>query len=88
VVIEAPKGILATPWQLKHIIQDVQEMLNQVEMATINHIFWEANMAADWLSKYGHSTSGSRLATDWWDPEIRIIVRDDMLGRTLVRRGV
>ena len=39
VVIEALKGISATPWQLKHIIQDVQEMLNQFELATINHIF-------------------------------------------------
>ena len=44
-------------------------------------------MAADRLYKYGHSISGSRLVTDCWDPELRIIVRDDMLGRTLVRRG-
>ena len=62
VVIEALKGISATLWQLKHIIQDVQDMLNQVEMTTINHIFREANMAADWLSKYDHSISGSILA--------------------------
>jgi len=87
VVIEALKGTSATPWQLKHIIQDVQEMPNQVEMATINHIFREPSMADDWLSKYGHSISGSILATDCWDPELRIIVRDDLLGRTLVRRG-
>jgi len=86
VIIEALKGISGTPWQLKHIIEDVQEMLNQVEMVTINHIFREANMAADWLSKYGHSISGSILATDCRDPELRIIVRDDMLGRTLVSR--
>ena len=62
-------------------------MLNQVEMATITHIFREANLAADWLSKYGHSISGSISATECWDPELRFIVRDDMLGRTLVRRG-
>jgi len=88
VVIEALKGISATPWQLKHIIQDIQEVLNQVELAIINHIFREVNLAANWLSKYGHFISGSRLATDCWDSELRIIVRDDMLGRTLVRRGV
>ena len=88
VVIEALKGISATPWQLKHIIQDIQEMLNQVELTTINHIFREANIAADWLFNYGHSISGSKLATDYWDLKFRIIVRDDMLGHTLVRSGV
>ena len=62
-------------------------MPNQVEMATINHIFREPSMADDWLSKYGHSISGSILVTDCWDPELRIIVRDDVLGCTLVRKG-
>jgi len=86
-VIEALKGSSSTPWHLKLILQDVQTLLNQVELAIINHIFREANMAADWLSKFGHSISGSIVTTECWEPELRIIVRDDMLGRTLVRRG-
>jgi len=87
VVIEALKRNSATPWQIKHIIQDVQNMLNQVEHAIINHIYRKANMAANWLSKYGNSLSGNILATDCWDSELRNIVHDDILGRTLVRRG-
>jgi len=35
-------------------------------------------MTADWLSKYGHSILGSILTTDCRDPELHIVVRDDM----------
>jgi len=87
IVIEALKGNSATPWQIKYIIQDVHDMLNQVEHAIINHIYRETNMATDWLSKYGYSLSGNILATECCNPEFRNIVCDDMLGRTLVRRG-
>ena len=39
----------------------------------IEHIYREVNMAADWLAKYGHSVSGTMLATDFCNPEFRII---------------
>ena len=87
VVIETLKRNSTTPWQIKHIMQDVHDMLNQVEQAIINYIYRKANMAADWLFKYGHSISGNILATECWNSVFRNIVRDDMLGRTLVKRG-
>ena len=87
IVIEALQGKSVSPWQIKYIIQDIHSMLKQVDHVVINHIYREANMAEDWLSKYGHSLSGTILATDYCNPEFRNIVRDDMLGCTLVRRG-
>ena len=52
IVIEALQGKSATPWQIKYIIQVIHSMLKQVDHVVINHIYREANMAADWLSKY------------------------------------
>jgi len=69
IVIEALKGNSATPWQIKYIIQDVHDMLNQVKHAIINHIYREANMVADWLSKYGHSLLGNILAIECCNSE-------------------
>ena len=87
IVIEALQGKAAIPWRINYIIEDVRNLLIQVDQVVIKHIYREANMAADWLSKYGHSISNAMLATDLCHPELRNIVRDDMLGRTLARRG-
>ena len=88
IVIEIVQGKSAIPWQLKYIIQDIRIMLNQLDHVVVNPIYQEANMAANWLSKYGHSLSGTLLTTECCNPEFRNIVLDDMLGSTLVRRGV
>jgi len=86
-VIEALQGKSAIPWQINHIIQDVRNLLAQVDQVVIKHIYREANMAADWLAKYGHSVSGTMETIEISNPEFRLIVCDDMLGRTLARRG-
>jgi len=85
-VIEALQGKTSIPWQLTNIIQDIHVMLSQVEQVVVNHIYRESNMAADSLSKYGHSILGQFKATKCRIPELRSILRDDMLGRTFVRR--
>jgi len=87
IVIKALQGKVAIPWQINYIIHDVRNLLIQANQVVIKHIYREANMTADWLSKYGHSLSNTMLATDFCNLELRNIVRDYMLGRTLARRG-
>jgi len=53
----------------------------------IKHIYWEANIAVDWLSKSGHSIIGALLTTEYFNTELQNIVKDDVIGRTLVRRS-
>ena len=88
ILIEAIQGKSTIPWQIKFIIHDIHTMLSQIDQVQVNHIFREANMAADWLSKYSHSITGTILGVDCGNIALRNVVHDDMLGRTLVRRGV
>jgi len=86
IVIQSLKGECQGPWQIAHIIQDVNASLTQVSIVSINHIFREANMAADWLSKFGHSITESFISEFAFSPTLRQIVADDCIGRTLARR--
>jgi len=87
IIIEALQGKSAIPWQINHVIQDVRHLLAQFDQVVIKHIYREANMAVDWLANYRHSVSGTMVTTEICNPDFRLIVRDDMLGRTLARRG-
>ena len=44
-------------------------------------------MAADWLSKFGHSVTISFALDTCFSPALKVILADDVVGRTLVRRG-
>jgi len=86
VVIQSLKGECHGPWQIAHIIQDVKASLTQVSSVSVNHIFREANIAADWLSKFGHSITDSFTTEFGFSLTLRQIIADDCIGRTLVRR--
>ena len=44
-------------------------------------------MAADWLSKFGHSVITPFSSGTCFSPALKVILADDVVGRTLVRRG-
>jgi len=88
VVIGAFNKKIQVPCQIKNIIQDIHLLVQQIGQVRVSHIYREANMAADWLSRFGHSVTGSWSATKCDNPILRQIVKDDRIGRTLVRRGV
>uniref|UniRef100_A0A7C8ZNI5 RNase H type-1 domain-containing protein n=1 Tax=Opuntia streptacantha TaxID=393608 RepID=A0A7C8ZNI5_OPUST len=88
VVIGAFNNKIQVPWQIKNIIQDIHLLVQQIRQVWVSHIYREANMAKDWLSRFGHSFTGSWSATKCDNPILRQIVKDDRIGRTLVRRGV
>ena len=88
IVIQASKGLQQVPWQIKNIIQDVHTWLQQGLTVTFNHVFREANIAADWLSKFGHMITNTFTAELSISPLLRQILSDDVIGRTFVRKGV
>ena len=51
------------PWKIRNVMKDVHEMLQQADHIKIRHIYLEANVVADWLSKYGHAITGNLLTT-------------------------
>jgi len=62
-------------------------MLSQAVHLEIKHLYREANMVVNWLSKYRHSVTCALSTTECFNTELRNIVQNDVIGRTLVRRG-
>uniref|UniRef100_A0A7C9DFK5 RNase H type-1 domain-containing protein n=1 Tax=Opuntia streptacantha TaxID=393608 RepID=A0A7C9DFK5_OPUST len=86
-VIQAIQDKVQIPWQVHNIVLEIKGLLAQCLQVTIRHIYREANLAADWLSKYGHSVPTNFLLSECHAPEFRNIIQEDWAGRTLVRRG-
>ena len=86
-VVGAFNKEIEVPWCLKTIMQDIQVLARQTQVIKVIHIYREANMAADWLSKFGHSITDSWVSNHCESRDLRSIVQDDKIGRTLVRRG-
>ena len=87
-VIQALKGMVHVPWKISTIIEDIHAWQTHGIQLTITHVFREANMAADWLSKFGHSITASFSSDMCFSPFLSVILAEDVVGRTLVRRGV
>jgi len=86
-VIQALKGKIQIPWQISNIIKDIHMWQTQGINLLITHIFREANMVADWLSKFGHSVTTSFSSNSSFSPTLMAILADDVARRTLMRRG-
>ena len=54
-VIQELKGNFQIPWQISNIVEDVRASLGQDTRYVIHHLYQEANMVVDWLSKFSHS---------------------------------
>jgi len=52
-VIRTLRGEVSPPWQIATITQDVHVLLRDMAYVSISHVYREANMAVDWLSKAG-----------------------------------
>ena len=86
-IIQAIQDKVQVPWQVRNIIFEIKGLLAQCLQVTIRHIYRKANMAADWLSKYGHSAPINLLLSECEAPKFRNIIQENKAGRTLVRRG-
>jgi len=56
IIINALLGVISSPRKISTVINDVKFLLqhNNRTQFQVRHIFREANMASDWLSKSGH----------------------------------
>ena len=87
IVIRALKGEIEIRRQIQNVIKDLHVMICQADQVKIRHIYREANMAANWLSKDGHSITGKLETTECFNIDLLNIIRDDMIGHTPARRG-
>ena len=87
IIIKAAQDTAKAPWQLRNIMLDIKASMDQCSHVTIRHIYRKVNMAADWLSKYGHSLITNLLTTECESMDFKRIIQEDWVGRTLVRRG-
>ena len=55
---------------------------------TLSHNFREANLAADWLAKLGHKLPSLTIWESLPSPELTAILKDDLIGRALVRKDI
>lgn len=86
IIIDTFRGISSVPWQVQLLIQDVREYLKQFHEVQIQHVYREANRAADFLSRLGHTDNILLCnANDYND--LQCILYGDIFGRSLVRRG-
>jgi len=88
VIIQAIQGHTQVSWQLRTIVMEVKAILAKCAQVKIQHIYRKANMAADWLSKFGHSVLVNSPLTECAITEFRTIIHEDWVERTLVRRGI
>jgi len=87
-VIQALKGKIQVSWQISNIIEDTHTWQIQGIQLIVTHIFREANIAADWLSKFGHSITAPFSSDVCFSPFLRVILTEDVIGCTLVRRDI
>ncbi|KAL6227690.1 hypothetical protein ACLB2K_001647 [Fragaria x ananassa] len=72
IIIDAVNGKISTPWRLQQIIEDIKNLAQEFQEISFNHIYREANFAADATASLGHSITGRR---DWFQPLPRSIGR-------------
>ena len=86
--MQALEGNIQVPWQIHKIIKDILKWREQGIQITANHIFKETNMIADCLFKFGYSITNSFLTDLCFSPNLKLIIADDVVGRTFVRKDV
>jgi len=82
------EGKIRSPWHIQHVIDDILPWRSQGIQFNTKHILREANMVADWLSKFGHSLIGSSVTEICFSPTLSKIPDEDVVRRSLVRIGV
>jgi len=74
VVIGAIKKEVEVLWRIKNVMQDIHALTQQAEHVQFRHIYRKANMAADWLSKFGNSIANTWSSTECGSLGLREIV--------------
>ena len=89
IIINALLGVTPSPWKISTVINDVRVLLqhNNRTQFQVRNIFREANMAADWLCKYGHFHQIMTEDSGALHRELQKIIWEDRAGRAFVRKS-
>jgi len=87
IVIHAAQGAVRIPRHILHLIKDVQCWQDAGFQLHFNHTFREANRAANWTTKHGHTISHSLVAYTCFSPELQTIIMEDGIEHSFVRKG-
>jgi len=87
VVMSAIHGSITPPWQIAAIIEDIRTLSQGCENITLNHIYRESNMAADWVAKFGCQLRSISLTIFVVPPsrDFLFLLADDNLDRSFAR---
>jgi len=87
-VIQFVKGEIHIPWRIQMLVHDIQTMLSSFTSLTIQHVFREGNIAANWIAKLGVVLKTDLNFSHSPSPKVSCIINVDYLGRTLARRAI
>jgi len=68
-VIRTLRGEVLTQWEIAAIIKDVKKFLSNMTFVSISHVYREANMAADWISKASQTVFNTEVCWDISPPQ-------------------
>lgn len=76
-VIQAIKRVWKIPWSIYALVTDAEIDLQKLDSYIIQHVFREANFAADWMAHHGHLTSNMCYYFTSLDNSFSQIIRKD-----------
>ena len=85
-VIQAVQGKIGVPWKISTILEDVRTWILQMTHVQIHYIFQEANMAVDWLSKFGHTVTDCFSSDNCFSSVLGAILTADVVGYSCEKR--
>ena len=62
-VIDLVKGEARSGWKIRNIILDIKQILNEMKIAHLQHIYWEGNQVADAVAAMGFNA----MAITCWE---------------------
>jgi len=87
-IIQVAQGVTKVPWRIHHLLQDLQAWKEAGIQLSFNHMYREANRAADWVTNFGHTITHPLITETCFSPELQTIIREDVVGHSFVRKDV
>jgi len=87
ILIQAVQRKVQVPWEIQVLVQDITTFLNRFNKVIINHIFRQGHSTTDWLAKFGLSIHSTNVWNVVLPRDLRRVLFEDNLGRTLKRRA-
>ena len=71
---------MVASWQIQHIVVDIKTLLQNFNSWTIQHIYREANQAANWVTNVGHILQDQLSFQNCTHSTLEAIIVKDQVG--------